>query len=306
MSEIALLLELTSSTPILPGNNVLFDNISYTNGTISYDQQTGLITFPETGRYSINWWIAVQSSASTNGATFEFLTSEGYGNTSGSPVKTGEAFGAAVFEVEEAGATGSLINGSTATVYVSPSVPVKAGLTVIQLNEPVVESGSAIIPFSSGDSVAVTSLALGLVGLPAFIGFGNSQQGLVALGATIDLFGLDNYSFSMPRDGVLTSLAVQFTATLGLNLGLGESVTLRTEIYRNTGLDNTFAPTGVAVDIPITSTLAIGAVLKGSNSGFNVPVNAGDRLLLVSSITTQGLAIATTLTGQYSAGLGIA
>ncbi|WP_304441266.1 hypothetical protein [Cellulosilyticum sp. I15G10I2] len=69
----------------------------------------------------------------------------------------------------------------------------------------------AIIPFASGLPVAITTIAEGLVGTPAFIGFGSSGESVTVLGASIDLTGgpglLTNLAFSVPRDGTIISIA---------------------------------------------------------------------------------------------------
>ena len=63
--------------------------------------------------------------------------------------------------------------------------------------------------------VSLTTIAGGLVGLPGFIGFGNSAPGLTALGATIDLTGtsglsLLNFAYSIPRAGTITAIDASF------------------------------------------------------------------------------------------------
>ena len=45
----------------------------------------------------------------------------------------------------------------------------------------------AIIPFASGTPVVLTTIAGGLAGLPAFVGFGSSAQDITLLGSTIDI-----------------------------------------------------------------------------------------------------------------------
>ena len=90
MSNIALQIERTLPNSVDSGSAVIFDNVVYSDGNISYNDVTGVITFNETGRYAINWWVATQSSPSTNGAVFGLLTSEGDNLIGASPIKTGE------------------------------------------------------------------------------------------------------------------------------------------------------------------------------------------------------------------------
>jgi len=110
--------------------NVIFDSIVTSSGNISYDNATGVITIQEAGRYEFDWWVATQASISTIGAGFALVSSQGdtIGN---SPIKTGEVVGVGVIEVATAPVTVALRNNSSAAIYYSTIVPVKASLAVI-------------------------------------------------------------------------------------------------------------------------------------------------------------------------------
>ena len=171
---------------------------------------------------------------------------------------------------------------------------------------PQVITGS-IIPFASGAvPMALTSVLGGLVSTAAFVGFGTSIPSAGALGATIDLTGLLNEAFSVPRPGTITAISASITLTAALTL-VG-STTVNAQIYRAPAGSNTFTPTGVAVAIPLPAVLAIGDTFAGASSGFPpVPVSVGDRLLMVYSTTTPGGAtIAEVVAGSASAGITIA
>ncbi len=79
----------------------------------------------------------------------------------------------------------------------------------------------AIIPFASGLPVALTTIAGGLAGLPAFVGFGSNVQGLTVLGSTINITNaagtLSNFAFQVPRDGIITSFSAFFSTTAALS-----------------------------------------------------------------------------------------
>ena len=62
----------------------------YSDGSISYDSNTGIITIGEPGRYVINWWVATQSSPTTNVPVFTLYSSLGNVIKSNSPIITGE------------------------------------------------------------------------------------------------------------------------------------------------------------------------------------------------------------------------
>lgn len=111
--------------------NVIFDSTLISNGTISYDSATGVITIQEAGSYEFDWWVATQSSASTAGAGFTLISSQGDAIIGNSPIKTGEVVGVGTIEVVTAPVTVSLRNDSSAAIYYSPIVPVKASLAVI-------------------------------------------------------------------------------------------------------------------------------------------------------------------------------
>jgi hypothetical protein len=76
MSDIALQIELLADGTVASGSNVIFDTVVYSSGNISYNSGTGVITFNESGRYVLNWWVAVQSSPSSNGLVFSISTSD--------------------------------------------------------------------------------------------------------------------------------------------------------------------------------------------------------------------------------------
>ncbi len=132
MSNIALQVERLAAGTITSAGNVIFDTVVYTAGNISYNSVTGVITFNETGRYVFTWWVATQTSASTNGAVFALSSSQGDFLEGNSPIKTGEVVSIGIVDVAAAPVTVSLINASTAQFYYSTLVPVKATLVVIE------------------------------------------------------------------------------------------------------------------------------------------------------------------------------
>lgn len=154
----------------------------------------------------------------------------------------------------------------------------------------------------------MTTVLGGLLGTATLVGFGDSAAGVNILGGAIDTTALFNVAFSMPRDGIITSLAAYFSTTLGLSL-LGSTVSITAQLYQSTAPNNVFTPVpGASVTLapPLSGIVAIGATSSGITSGLNIPVSAGTRLLLVfSAAVTAGLDIATTVIGVASAGLAI-
>jgi len=162
----------------------------------------------------------------------------------------------------------------------------------------------AIIPFASGAvPVTLTSLAGGLVGIPFFIGFGTAVPSPVVLGLTINLTGLINEAFSVPRPGSITAISASFTTTAALTVG--ETATVNAQIYRAPAGSNIFTPTGASVNLaPPLGGLVIGTTIFGASSTFPpVSVAVGDRLLMVYSLS--GSTLAATAIGTASAGITI-
>ncbi|WP_070000812.1 exosporium glycoprotein BclB-related protein [Cellulosilyticum sp. I15G10I2] len=173
-------------------------------------------------------------------------------------------------------------------------------------------SGGAIIPFASGVQVEITTIAGELRGIPAFIGFGSSGEGLTPLGVFIDLTGgaalLTNLAFSVPRDGTITSRAVYFSATVALAL-VGSTIVITGNLFESTTPNNIFTPIGLAgisVLPPLTGVIAAGVTSNAILTGLGIPVTAETRLLLVFSAATSGVSLINTVAGYASAGITIA
>lgn len=170
---------------------------------------------------------------------------------------------------------------------------------------------STIIPFASGTPVTLTTIAGGLVGTPAFIGFGSSAPGLSIAGDTIDLTNpsgtLTNFAFTMPRDGVITAIDVFFSTTAALSL-VGTSITITAQLYESIAPNNTMTAipgTAVALTPALTGTLSVGNISKGILTGLSIPVPAQTRLMLVLTATASGVNLVNTIAGYTSAGLAI-
>lgn len=131
MRKIALQIELQSPGTVMAGGNVIFDTLVHSDESIDYDSSTGVITFNQTGSYSVTWWVATQSSASPG--TF-FALSPSLGNllAGNSPLKTGTVSGTGVIDVSSPPFTLSLVNSSIETFYYSAQVPLKATLVAVR------------------------------------------------------------------------------------------------------------------------------------------------------------------------------
>ena len=171
---------------------------------------------------------------------------------------------------------------------------------------PKANTGS-IIPFSSGVTTAImTSILGGLVGTSSLIGFGTAIPGVSVAGNMIDLSGVVTEAFSVPRAGNITAISASFTTILGLALA-GTTVTINAQVYRAPAGSNVFTATNATVDLtpPLTGVVSIGDVASATANLAPVPVAAGDRLLMVFTISATGLDLVQIVTGTASAGITI-
>ncbi len=167
-------------------------------------------------------------------------------------------------------------------------------------------SPGPIIPFASGTPVTLTTLLGGLVGSGAYIGFGNSVNGIDVVTGSIDLSAVGNMAFSVPRDGIITSMAGYFSTTAAIS-GFG-TTTVSAQLYQSTTPDNTFTPVpGAVVTLApgYTGSEPTGTAVNGLTSGLAIPVAARTRLLLVFYAATSGGALTNVISGYASAGVEI-
>lgn len=168
----------------------------------------------------------------------------------------------------------------------------------------------AIIPFASGTPIAMTSIAGGLVGDGGLLGFGSSVDGIDVSSGTINLSGLpttQNFAFSMPRDGTITSVSAYFSTTVALAL-VGTTVTVQAQVYTSPTPDDTFTPVAgalVTLAPALTGILPIGTISNGITTNLSIPVTAQTRVLVAFTITATGGSLINVVTGFASAGLAI-
>lgn len=167
----------------------------------------------------------------------------------------------------------------------------------------------SIIPFSSGAPLMLTTVLGGLLNSGAAMGFGNSVSGLSQIGGIIDATSINNFAFSVPRDGTITSLSASFSNTIALTL-IGSTLNVTAQLYQAYSSSSnifTAVPGAIVTLAPsYTGIVSIGTVANGSTSGLSIPVTAGTRLMMVvRSDITAGLDVATSMSGYASAGLSI-
>lgn len=198
------------------------------------------------------------------------------------------------------GATGPTgATGATGLSITGPTGPTGAtGATAI---------ANAIIPFSSGRPITLTTNNENVDGVASFIGFGNGTASNIALAPSLNLTSLDNYSFSMPVTGTITSFATYFSTSTPLDL-TGTTATITARIYRSTTNDNIFneIPGAVITLFPnLTGNVIEGTSVKGIIQNLNIAVTAETRLLVVFSSRSAGERFQNSIQGYASAGISI-
>lgn len=198
------------------------------------------------------------------------------------------------------GATGPTgATGATGLSITGPTGPTGAtGATAI---------ANAIIPFSSGRPITLTTNNENVDGVASFIGFGNGTASNIALAPSLNLTNLDNYSFSMPVTGTITSFAAYFSTSTPLDL-TGTTATITARIYRSTTNDNIFneIPGAVITLSPnLTGNVIEGTSVKGIIQNLNIAVTAETRLLVVFSSRSAGERFQNSIQGYASAGISI-
>lgn len=178
-------------------------------------------------------------------------------------------------------------------------------------SEVVSSSAGAIIPFSSGLPVTITTIVGGLSGTGALLGFGNAAGGVNLSGGTIDLTGtsgtLLNFGFVSPRAGTITAMSGMFSLTQAMAL-IGTTINVQAQLYTAPAGSNTFLPVpGASTTMApgLTGIVSIGTTLSGTTTGLSIPVVAGNRYLMVYSATAAGLTLVNTVPGYASAGVNI-
>jgi len=286
--------------------------------------ETATATAGATGATGTAGATGATGSAGATGATGAGVTgatgtagATGATGTAGATGATGAGVTGATGSAGATGATGSAgVTGATGTAGVTGATG--AGVTGATGTAGVTgatgATGSgAIIPYSSGLPVAMTTVLGGLLNTSSAVGFGSSATNISITGGTIDLTGaagtLLNFAFSVPRTGTITSMAAYFSATASVSL-VGTTVTITAQLYRSTTPNNTFtAVPGALVTLspPLTGLIALGTISSGNTTGLSIPVTVGERLLLVfTSTVTAGIDVATTVAGYASAGVTIA
>jgi len=116
--------------------NVIFNEQTINTPGISYDKNTGIVTFNTIGQYSIRWWVATETTpkgAIEFGLKFSDSDELILGS---SPQKTGQVSGFAAIDILTEGTTMSLINSTATNNVYSREVQLKAYLLILPIASP--------------------------------------------------------------------------------------------------------------------------------------------------------------------------
>jgi len=130
-------------TLVTAGSNVMFNDVTLLFGNISYDTNTGVITFPESGYYQFTWQVTVDGLANLptgydpkTTPPYVFMELSGSAGDLGGatlPTHLGSLTGNVIVEVLSAPFTVSLKNSSPWSVNLAGAHAPKATLSVTRL-----------------------------------------------------------------------------------------------------------------------------------------------------------------------------
>jgi BclB C-terminal domain-containing protein len=164
---------------------------------------------------------------------------------------------------------------------------------------------SAIIPFSSGTPVILTTGASGTPRTLGLVGFGHNALGVLSPG-TLSLPGPIALAFPLPRGGIITSVAACFSIMSAQNLP-DTSITVTAQLYTCEPAGDCFAPlAGTAVNLSSpTGSISAGDIISGISDDLSVPISEQTRLLMVYSATAAGVSPIATIAGYASSSVAI-
>jgi len=163
--------------------------------------------------------------------------------------------------------------------------------------------------YASGSPVTLVTLISGLASTGAVVGVDNSASSISLASTNIDLSGGSGQNINMAqqagKNGVLTNLSVIFSGITSLSL-VAATATVKVQLYSAASNSNTFAPISAAVvNLSLPSSVVLGTIVTAEATGLTVPITKGTQYLLVASLSTTGLAIATTNSSYIRAAASI-
>ncbi|WP_371381772.1 exosporium glycoprotein BclB-related protein [Sporomusa aerivorans] len=147
------------------------------------------------------------------------------------------------------------------------------------------------------------------------VGFGSSIDNISSSGGTINITSTGagetlNFAFSVPRDGIITSITAYFSTAIDLSFP-DSTITVTAQLYRSSPPPNnvfTPIPAALVTLMPdLTGAVSLGTILENAlNLVVPEPVTQRTRLLMVFfAQITAGDVVTTSVVGYASAGVTI-
>ena len=118
-----------------PGEAIIFNTVVEDDGTIEYNMLTGEFTLAFCGYYKIKWFVATESSSTTDGINFAIAINGQPGMIGSSHADVGEMVGFGIVKVNGAPPVITLVNVSNNDVYFSQASQVKAGIVIYKIGD---------------------------------------------------------------------------------------------------------------------------------------------------------------------------
>ena len=122
-----------SSHSVAPNATVIFDSIVYSSGAISYNPATGVITFNDSGVFTVQFGVATDGFIGTPSPTkamgFRLLSSQGDDCGAWSAISSGTVGRTCIIDVPVAPVTMSLANSTANTINLADVTGTQAWLT---------------------------------------------------------------------------------------------------------------------------------------------------------------------------------
>ncbi|MGI6193443.1 MAG: hypothetical protein ACOYI3_07800 [Christensenellales bacterium] len=125
---------------LLSPGNVVFENVQFLTGGLSYNPVNGNVTLNDPGIYKVQWWVAIQDSPADSGISFAISSSQGDYIPGQSDEKLGQITGMGLIEVFEGPVDVVLSYETSRPAYLAERLDVKGALMVT--SEPVAAFGS--------------------------------------------------------------------------------------------------------------------------------------------------------------------
>ena len=206
--------------------------------------------------------------------------------------------------VRNTGIVNGVNNNPTSPVFVQNNITQNCGNS----DESEVAGISTIIPFSSGETVALTSEFNCFVGQRSVLGFGVTQNDiLINPNGTIPA-RQRLIAFTLPESARVRALACTFTSTNNVQTN-GSVYAIKAQIYVAGRTDSNFVPLNnaqVLLQPELSGNVSEGTVFFGLVNNLNIRLAAGTRIcLVISLVKISGEPQSITLLGNCEAGLSL-